>query len=654
MTTKPRQATAQFLAGEFCLFSKINVPEALRPTIRAEQISSITRLTPAMMIGNICNASVGFIATLGAANWPAGLLWAITLSSYCIYLLTKQQQAQRRGPLHVASKNAIFRAIKISFLLGLLWACLPILLLMQPAQSSATLVVAISAGMVCIGAFCLAAIPAAALFFILPLALTSLLAIWLQSNGNFHLIAMLTAALMLTLMRAVCAFHAQLFQRIVDRAAAEEKAHHDPLTGLLNRRGFEEYIKTKAMEPLKRHGRGFTVICLDLDNFKAINDTYDHTVADTLLVRIAERLDAMLSPDDCIARMGGDQFCIIGLGNENPRIAAKIAERIVRSFHTPHNISGRKITCSASLGIALAPSHGEDAANILKNADRALFQAKQNKRGGYVFFDSSLDERQRKHQNMSQSLRSALAKKELFLEYQPIYSTRGKRVTGFEALLRWRHSEFGIVSPAEFIPIAEELGLIQDIGEWVIDHVCEAMTEWPDHMRGSVNFSPIQLSSPSLVDFTLAALQRRAINPTRFEIEITESMPLEHDDASLSVLEDMADNGISVALDDFGTGYSSMTYVCNLPLDRVKIDRSFVATCLQTPQSLAVVQAIIGLAHSLDLEVVAEGIETMSQYHMLAGMGCEEIQGYLLSRPLSQHDASVMANESAPILQQVA
>ncbi|MCC2096274.1 MAG: EAL domain-containing protein, partial [Hyphomicrobiales bacterium] len=221
-------------------------------------------------------------------------------------------------------------------------------------------------------------------------------------------------------------------------------------------------------------------------------------------------------------------------------------------------------------------------------------------------------------------------------------------------LLRWAHPEYGRIAPADFIPLAEELGLIQDIGEWVIENACLALKEWPEHIRISVNFSPLQLKSPTLVDFTMQALRRHEIGVERFEIEVTESVSMEGDTKSMAVLETFRDNGISIALDDFGTGYSSLAYVCTLPISRVKIDRSFVASCFKSPKSLAVIQAIIGLAHSLKLAVVAEGIETIAQYHMIAGHGCEEIQGFLLSKPLSRDDATAMANQTGPVLQQVA
>ncbi|MGE3248332.1 MAG: putative bifunctional diguanylate cyclase/phosphodiesterase, partial [Beijerinckiaceae bacterium] len=315
---------------------------------------------------------------------------------------------------------------------------------------------------------------------------------------------------------------------------------------------------------------------------------------------------------------------------------------------------GRPLACNTSIGIALAPDNGEDAANIIKNADIALYNAKRRKRGDYAFFESATDERAQKRKQIGMALREALAKKELFLEFQPIYATHDRQVNGFEALVRWTHPQLGDVGPAQFIPIAEELGLIQDIGEFIIEEACAALAQWPERMRVSVNFSPLQMRSPALLEVILAALARHGLKPERFEIEVTETVSLEGDTKALAMLEALSAHGMSIALDDFGTGYSSLSYLCTLPVSRVKIDRSFVASIFRTTQSLAVIQAILGLAHSLGMQVVAEGIESRAQFDIVAGHGCEEIQGFLFSKPLSLQAAVQLANNSNSKLRLVA
>jgi diguanylate cyclase (GGDEF)-like protein len=644
----------RLVGGEYCMFGRSRAPDHLAGIFRAEQINAITRLTPGLMAGNICNAIVGLLATARSGYWPLSVLWAAAVIGFSVRLLLRHRQHRFRERPHEVSPSAIRRAVINAMALGLLWACLPILFFLDPTPSNQMLSISIAAGMICVAAFSLASIPPAALVFILPLAGTGLTGFFLRGGADPFLVIMLTAALALTLQRAICSYHDQLIKKVVDRATAEEHARKDALTGLLNRKGFEEYINEKAVEPMKRHGKGFTVMYLDLDDFKLINDTFGHVAGDELLRRVAERLSNSVRPEDCVARLGGDEFGIIGCEITDPRLAGVIADRIIRALEAPVYISGKPVLCRTSIGIALAPADGEDAASIIKNADLALYFAKRNKRGDYAFFRSDVDERVQARKKIGQSLRGALEREQFYLEYQPIYSTIGKRIAGFEALLRWAHPEYGRIAPADFIPLAEELGLIQDIGEWVIEAACQALAEWPEDMRISVNFSPLQLKSPTLVQFTLDALERHGIKTSQFEIEVTESVSMEGDAKSLAVLETFQANGISIALDDFGTGFSSLAHVCMLPITRVKIDRSFVDSCLTSPQSLAVIQAITGLARSLKLEVVAEGVETLAQYHMIASHGCEEIQGFLLSAPLSRADATKMANQAEPVLRQVA
>jgi len=635
-------------------FNRVNMPEELRPLVRAEQINSVNRLTPAMMAGNISNALVIAAASWNGPFWFAGIVWTallVVVSAWVLHHHFRKRAGDRR---HAVSARTIQRLVRSSLIFDLIWAGMPLLFLGQTTVSAGLLVIAIPAGMACIGSFSLALVPLAAAAFSGPLIISSLVTYYLSGQSNFGMVFMLAAALTMTLLSAVTVYYDQLLRRIIDQAAAEELAHKDFLTGLFNSKGFEDFVSSNALAPMKRHGTKFSILVLSFDNFGAINNSFGFAAGDELLVRIAERLMSITRPEDCVARVGGDSFAIACADTPDAHHASIIADRIVRNFVSPLVVSGRSIVCKPGIGIALAPSNGDELDGLLNSANQALFTAKQNKRGGYAFFDGAVGARVEKQKRLASALRAALERNELHLEYQPIYATRTKQLSGFETLLRWTHPEFGPVSPAEFIPIAEQLGLIQEIGEWIIDSACQALQQWPEYIRVSINFSPLQLSSPTLVDYTLDRLKFYGADPRRFEVEITESVAMQEDEAPLRALEEFRAHDIGIALDDFGTGYSSLTYICTLPVIRVKIDRSFVAGCFTTSQSLAVIQAIIGLANSLKLGVVAEGIETISQYHLLAGLGCEEIQGFLLSRPIPLQEATEMANQTGGLLRRVA
>ncbi|MCC2096864.1 MAG: diguanylate cyclase, partial [Hyphomicrobiales bacterium] len=407
----------RFAAGEYCIFGKARTPDHLAGVFRAEQINSVTRLTPALMAGNICNAIVGLLATSMSRYWPLSVIWAAALIGLSVRLLIQNRRNRFRETPYEVSPRAIRRAVLHALALGLLWACLPILFHLDPSIGRQMLSISIAAGMLCVAAFSLATIPAAALAFMLPLATTGLGSFFLSGTGDGLFIAMLTAALAVTLQRAICSYHDQLIKKVVERAAAEADARKDPLTGLLNLKGFKEYINDKAVEPMKRHGVGFTVMYLDLDDFKLINDTFGHVAGDQLLRRVSERLLNSVRPEDCVARLGGDEFGIICREITDPRIAGVIADRIVRAFETPVFVAGKPILCKTSVGIALAPADGEDVTSIVKNADLALYFAKRNKRGDYAFFESEVDERVQRRKRIGQSLRGALEQNQLYLEY---------------------------------------------------------------------------------------------------------------------------------------------------------------------------------------------------------------------------------------------
>ncbi len=415
-------------------------------------------------------------------------------------------------------------------------------------------------------------------------------------------------------------------------------AFHDALTALPNRVLFREQLDA-ALRTATRRGTEMALLCLDLDGFKAVNDTLGHPVGDALLREIAAMLEAT-ADGALVSRLGGDEFAIIlsDYGDGRPRM---LAQAILDRIRRPITVSGHQIATGTSLGIAIGPADGEDADTLLKNADLALYRAKQDGRGIYHFFEPALDAAARKRRQMELDLRDALANGQLSLDFQPIYSLSSDRISGFEALLRWRHPEQGLIPPIDFIPVAEDTGLIQQIGEWVIHEACRQAMTWPGELRVAVNVSPLQFRNTGLADIIVQALARSGLAPPRLEIEITESIFLDSADTTLAMLHRLRKLGIRIALDDFGTGYSSLSYLRSFPFDKIKIDRSFVNDINATQSAAAIVHAIVDLAKALGMETTAEGVEDEGQLSELRSQGCSSIQGFLLSRPV--HAGEVIA-----------
>ena len=387
---------------------------------------------------------------------------------------------------------------------------------------------------------------------------------------------------------------------------------------------------------------------IDLDDFKRVNDGLGHAAGDQLLIQSADRMMACTRDVDILARLSGDEFAIIAASVKEPSQVLVVAERLVRAFSAPFFIAGTKVTSRISVGIAIAPFDGEDTETLLKKADMALYSSKRERRGAFQFFQPQLDELAQQKRAMEKELREAMANGELSIAYQPFIKIAEQRLSGFEALVRWSHPVRGDVSPVEFIPIAENIGLVQEIGEFVLGESLRTAAKWPEPLRISVNFSPMQLRSMSIVSLISGLLRDSGLKPSRLEIEITESAAIVENDLAISVLQAIRALGVTVALDDFGTGYSSLNYLRRLPLDRIKLDREFIADMMEQKECGAIVKSVIALARDLGMAVTAEGVETQAQLDCLAQIGCEEAQGYLISRPISSRDASLMAKEMRP------
>ena len=411
------------------------------------------------------------------------------------------------------------------------------------------------------------------------------------------------------------------------------KARTDTLTKLGNRLMFHEQLAELLADPDRAVERA-AVLMIDLDRFKAINESLGRNIADGLLALVAERIKSALGRGDIAARLEGDKFAIVQTDQPQPQAAAALADRLLGLIGRPCSVEGQLIDIAASAGIALVPAGAADCQLLLRNADLALHRAKSDGRGTYRFFEPAMDARMQHRRSLETDLRRALAQREFALVYQPQFNLRLNRVTGFEALLRWHSPSRGTVSPLEFIPVAEDTGIINSIGEWVLRTACQEAAGWPAAHRLSVNVSAIQFKSPHLVATVMSALQHSGLDPQRLEIEITESVLLDAGGSAVAMLRDLRDVGVRVALDDFGIGYSSLGYLRSFPFDRIKIDQSFVRGASNDAVGRAVVRAVATLGQSLGMATVAEGVETEEQMARIVSDGCTDVQGYLISRPM--------------------
>ena len=426
------------------------------------------------------------------------------------------------------------------------------------------------------------------------------------------------------------------YEDISQRRQAEAQitylAHHDALTGLVNRVYFGEQLES-ALVRLERRGGSFTVHCLDLDGFKDVNDSFGHPIGDALLREVGKRLLANARDGDIVARLGGDEFAILQVGRDDADESAALAKRLIGAMSEDFDIEGLDIRITTSIGIASALVDGRTADELMKNADLALYRAKRDGRNTYRLFEQDMDAARRARLGLETDLRKALLKDELEVFFQPLVDARRIVITGYEALLRWRHPVRGLVPPSEFIPIAEEIGMIAALGEWVPRHACGCAVQWPDGMTLAVNLSPAQFKSKNLVGVIKDALLESGLKPTRLELEITESVMLTESDATLATLHEIRSYGVRIAMDDFGTGYSSLSYLRRFPFDKIKIDQSFVRELASRPDCIKIVRSIAALGASLGMTTTAEGVETPEQFEQLQAAGCDQVQGYYFGRP---------------------
>jgi diguanylate cyclase (GGDEF)-like protein len=429
-----------------------------------------------------------------------------------------------------------------------------------------------------------------------------------------------------------------IFEDITERRETEAQiarlATFDVLTGLPNRATLRERLG-KALEGVTHHGSSFALHLVDLDSFKEVNDTLGHPVGDQLLQQVAERLRALVPDPDFVARFGGDEFVIVQMRPRRRGEAASLARAITQAMAVSFDVQGHRVEIGASVGIALAPRDGVDADELMKRADMALYAAKAAGRGTHRFFEVAMDEAAQARRALDLDLREAIERSELELVYQPLVDIKSGLVSGCEALLRWNHPVRKQIPPAEFIPVAEETGLIVALGEWVLQQACLEAAAWPDPVRVAVNLSPVQFRDPKLASRVITALGRAGLPAHRLELEITETTMLQDSKATLAVMSQLQELGVRMSLDDFGTGYSSLSYLRKFPFQKIKIDGSFVRDVENDEGCVAIIRAIASMGSDLNMAIVVEGVETEAQLRLVEREGCSEIQGFLLGRPMA-------------------
>ncbi|MBR1177882.1 EAL domain-containing protein [Bradyrhizobium sp. KB893862 SZCCT0404] len=643
MRTQLTNYVARLFAGDLSAFGGPGTDEAVAGHIRAEQMSLVLGYSVGIMLANACNAVVLAIALWHSPDWRLALIWAVLVAGAAIAFGVQSHASRRITKPQFVSRRAMHRLVRNAFVLGTAWGFVPVAFFADASSGGQLVITCLCSGMLAGGALAFATIPIAAIAFTAPIFAG--IAICLSRDGDpaYVLVAILVVVYGTVLLRAVFVYSFTFARRVMRQIEAERTVRQDPLTQLPNRFAFNETLDA-ALKRLALSGEEFAVLLLDLDRFKEVNDKFGHPAGDEFLMQVANRLQRCTRAAEHVARIGGDEFALVMANLARPEDALEIAERFVAAFTEPFQIEGRQISGATSVGIVLAPRDGNTALDIMKNADAALYRAKKAGPGSVCFFEQADDRLSRDRKALQSDLEGAVARNELFLVFQPFLELGKNRITGFEALLRWQHPTRGLVPPSEFIAIAEETGLIHEIGEWVIRRACATLADWPEDIRVAVNFSAAQFHNTAILQTIVQALADAKVSPSRLEIEITESMLLSKYGSAASILNALLQLGVTVALDDFGTGFSSLTYLRKLPFSRIKIDQSFIRDMLAQRDCAAIVKSVISLARDLDIGVVAEGVETADQLEYLRQTGCDEVQGYLISRPVSADNVLALLN----------
>jgi diguanylate cyclase len=478
---------------------------------------------------------------------------------------------------------------------------------------------------------------------------------WLAATIGLFALGLLVVTLLTALYDAHLQSSARIQAQRLEQANAQlqHQATHDALTGLPNRVLFFDRLG-REIAHAERDGHTFAVLVVDLDRFKVINDTLGHGPGDQLLKEIAGRLSASIRTVDTVARTGGDEFLLLITHMREPVDVAVVATKIIADLDKSVLIGGAEVHTSASIGISIYPTDGKDADSLVAHADEAMYFAKQQGRNAFQFFSAGMSVFSRERLDLERDLRRALPMKQFEVHYQPKMDVATGRMNSVEALLRWRHPTRGLVGPMDFIPLAEETGLMFSIGEWVLREACRQARQWQldgqPFIRVAVNISPIHFRQPKFLEVVRSALADHDLEPRFLEIELTETTVMDHAETSVHILEELSRMGVIVSIDDFGTGYSSMSYLRRFPVDKLKIDRSFINDLTTNPDAASIVKAIISLAHSLRLKVVAEGVETAEQLRQLRELGCDQFQGFYRSAAVLPAEIEKLVRSAADVV----
>ena len=625
------------LMRAFAIASPKGLDADLEARLRAAQIAVIARHTPAMIAVNLISGLL-LVAALGLQG-PAvpAAAWFAALAAVCMPVAFRVYRRRHKLPPAAVGPKVIRSAVVNAAALGAIWGIAGALFF-NPDQHGQIVLVCVIAGMICGGSLALSTLPQAVVAFAAPIVGGSFIGLLLGARQPIdYFIAPLLTTYSAAIILAGISQGQQFATRVVAQARAEAQARHDPLTGLPNRAAFEAALDV-ACRRLEKYGERFAVLYIDLDDFKIVNDQHGHQAGDQVLKQMAGRLSLCVREADLLARLGGDEFVMIARGLSSPADAAALAERLSEAFEGVFTLESGSLECRASVGVAMAPADGATPQALVSRADAALYAAKAERNGAFhlVAHGENLEVRDRRA--LAQDIKGALKRGEFFLQFQPIQDLATGRIASNEALARWRHRERGLVPPVQFITIAERLGLIHELGEWIMFEACREAALWPSDIDIAVNVSPEQICDNSIVSIVDAALAAARLPPRRLHLEVTESAVLAAAGGTTSAIQRLHERGVSIVLDDFGTGFSSFDHIRRLPVQGLKIDRSFIAG-LPERKNQAIVQAVAHLSRSLDLDVTAEGIETTAQFGFVKAAGCTRGQGYLISRP---QDAEIM------------
>ncbi|WP_330084790.1 putative bifunctional diguanylate cyclase/phosphodiesterase [Methylocystis iwaonis] len=619
-----------FLEGDPLAFEACPLSPSVRGRFRAEQLTDLERGTPVILLVS-CFSALTFLLLMWETP-VAGQVEVWTALVFCLagIVYARRVSAPQRHRSAV-SANGVWRATANAFLHGALWGVFPAFFFADSPLPQQLVIVGFVLSTLFGGGFALCMIPGALLAHVAPIWAGFAVALLSKHDPVFDVVGFATTLYSLVMINGAFKRAEAAAQRCAAEAAAQEGALRDELTLLPNRVAFREEL-ARSFARLARKDERFALMCLDLDGFKNVNDSMGHEAGDLVLVEAARRLKASTRENDLVARLGGDEFALIAVDIRNVEDAVTIARRILASFRAPFEVEGRSLQISTSIGVAIAPSDGVDPESIMRSADSAMYATKQAGRCGYTLFRDRFGFIAERN-TLGAELDRAFAEHELFMVYQPFVDSQSCETTGFEALLRWRHPVRGVLSAAEIVPLFEREGQIERVGSWALREATAAAQEWPSHLRLAVNVSALQLRKHDFEEIVREALNASGLEPGRLELELTETAMILDGEKAYDMLANLRQLGVKTALDDLGTGYSSLANLVGLPLDRLKIDRSFVANLETNPMCASVVKLTIELARSLSLSVTAEGVETARQLKMLSEFGCREVQGYLFSAP---------------------